>query len=44
MTNADQQTMIEYTNNLEGALEEAKEHAAVLTTTQDKLLEKIDKQ
>ena len=44
MTNADQQTMIEYTNNLEGALEEAKEHAAVLTTTQDKLLERIDKQ
>ena len=44
MSNANQQTMIEYTNNLKGALEEAKEHAATLTTTQDKLLERINKQ
>jgi hypothetical protein len=40
----DQATMIEYTNSLEGALEDSKEHAANLQTTQEKLLQKIDDQ
>ena len=44
MSTADQQTMIEYTNSLESALEEAKEHAATMTTTQENLLARIDKQ
>ena len=41
---ADQKTYIEYTNSLEGALEEAKEHAAAITTDLDRMMEKINEQ
>jgi flagellar hook-associated protein FlgK len=44
MSPNDQATMIEYTNSLEGALEDSKEHAANMQTTHDKLLQKIDDQ
>ena len=36
--------MIEYTNSLEGALDEVKEYAASMSTTQDKNLQNIDEQ
>ena len=36
----EQKTYIEYTNSLEGALEEAKEHAAAITTDRDRMMEK----
>ena len=41
---ADQKTYIEYTNSLEGALEEAKEHVAAVTTDRDRMMEKINEQ
>ena len=44
MSPADQQTMIEYTNSLEGALNEAKEHTATMTTTQEKLMQQLQQQ
>ena len=36
--------MIEYTNSLESALGDAKEHAAAMTTTQDALLKRLEEQ
>ena len=36
MSSTDQSTMIEYTNSIEGALTELKEHIAILQTTQEK--------
>ena len=39
-----EKTYIEYTNSLEGALEEAKEHAAAITTDRDRMMEKINEQ
>ena len=44
MLPADQHTMIEYTNSLEGALNEAKEHTATMPTTQEKLMEQLQQQ
>jgi len=43
-SNSDQQTVIEYTNSLEGALEDAKEHVAEITADQDRMMEKINEQ
>jgi len=42
MTKADQSTMVEYCNSLEGSLVEAKETVASLQTTNDKLIERMD--
>ena len=41
---ADQKTYTEYTNSLEGALEEAKEHAAAITADRNHMMEKINEQ
>ena len=43
-TNPDQQTFIEYANSLEGALEDAKEHVAAITTDRDHMMDKINEQ
>ena len=39
-----QQTMIEYTNSLESELNNAREHAASMTTTQETLLQRLKDQ
>ena len=43
-TNPDQQTYIEYTNILEGALVDAKKHVAGITTDRDRMMDKINEQ
>jgi len=43
-TATDQQTYIEYTNSLEGALVDAKEHVAAITNDRDRMMEKINEQ
>ena len=40
----DHKTYSEYTNSLEGALEEAREHMAAITTDRDRMMEKINEQ
>eukprot|EP00804_Cyclotella_cryptica_P029542 CCRYP_020578-RA/>CCRYP_020578-RA protein AED:0.38 eAED:0.35 QI:0/0/0/0.66/0/0/3/0/585 len=39
-----QQTLVDYTNSIKGALKAATEHAASLTTAQGELLQKLDQQ
>jgi hypothetical protein len=44
MSPSDQHNMMDYTNSLEAALDTTKEHAAFLTTTQNQLLQKLERQ
>jgi len=44
MSPADQSTMIEYTNSIEGQLVETKEHIAILQGTQEKLWKRLEEQ
>jgi hypothetical protein len=44
MSPSDQHNMLEYTHSLEAALDTTQEHAASLTTAQNQLLQKLDRQ
>ena len=44
LSTADQHSLLEYTNSLEGALENATEHAAAITLDNTTLLQKLDAQ
>jgi hypothetical protein len=44
MSAADQQNMMEYTHSLKAALDATQDHAALLTTSQNQLLHKLEQQ